>query len=71
MYYFVFVCFENNTHLNWILFFLIISSDLASPEPLRRTSRAKRRLLTDPVSSPLADDSQKEEDVTLKTGMLI
>ncbi len=49
--------------LNCVLF-----SDLASPEPLRRTSRAKRRLLTNSPSSPHLDESQKGGDVVSKTG---
>lgn len=42
-------------------------SDLASPERLRRTSRAKRQLLKDQVSSPQPDD-KKEEHTASATG---
>jgi hypothetical protein len=38
---------------------------------LRRTSRAKRRLLNDSVSSSQPDDSRKDENIALKTGTFI
>ena len=37
-------------------------SDLASPEPLRRTSRVKRRLLPDIVSSPPPTKADKSDE---------
>ena len=47
----------------------VFCSDLASPEPSRQISRAKRRLLADSVTSPQPQNSaEKEDEVSLKTG---